>query len=95
MNHGCDGSSNYGVNELEDEDHDGFTEQTIDLTNLSEVNNLHDNMPYDVYSPVSDRHWRHKLNSGDYALRDIKKGEEILTDYLLFSGELTEEDVIQ
>lgn len=95
MNHGCDGSSNYGVNELEDEDHDGFTEQTIDLTNLSEVNDLHDNTSYDVYSPVSDRHWRHKLNSGDYALRDIKKGEEILTDYLSFSGELTEEDVIQ
>ena len=39
-----------------------------------------------VYNPAMERHLRQVLGSNDYTLRDIKKGEEILCNYLEFIG---------
>lgn len=96
LNHGCNGTNNYGF--IYEQDQDAMTELSVDLNNL-DVNQIEDNLVNEAegpYSPVYDRLWRHTLNIGDYALRDIKKGEEILTSYLSFSADLDElkEDVI-
>ena len=42
--------------------------------------------PENVHSPVFERHLRQILAMGDYTLRDIKAGEEILCNYLGFVG---------
>lgn len=48
------------------------------------------------YSPFQERHLREFLGTGDYTLREIKKGEEILSNYLSFvdPSEWTEEVLI-
>ena len=57
-----------------------LTEMNVSLTNPPE--NLL-NEP-SVYNPVIERHLRQRLSTGDYTLRAIKKGEEILCNYLAF-----------
>jgi len=88
-NHGCNGSFNYGFIESEDGEIK-FTESNIDLDNAAEIMEHFTSRPGDPYSPVLDRNWRHSLNSGDYILRDVKEGEEILCDYLSFVGYIIE-----
>ncbi|KAL7541057.1 hypothetical protein ACHAXR_010609 [Thalassiosira sp. AJA248-18] len=94
MNHGCNGTNNYGY--IYDEDREIFTENSIDLDDITEIIQQNLLNSAEAYSPAMERNYRHGLNSGDYALREIKKGEEILTDYLSFSGDLVgfKEDVL-
>ena len=81
---GCNGTSNYGC--IEDEVYVVITEMNADAYNITEIlsKGLVNLAP--VYSPVFERNLMHALNSGDYAFRDIPKGEEIVTDYLKFAG---------
>jgi len=76
-NHGCNGTYNYG------DDGDEFTEMNVDLDHASDdvLNTAH------VWSPVIERHLRQVLGVGDATTRDIKKGEEILCNYLSFIGD--------
>ena len=84
--------SQYGY---QDEGDTFFTEQNADVDNLNELqeNRLNISIPY---SPVYERNLRHLLNSGDYALRKISKGEEILNDYLSYVAdpEDLKEDIV-
>lgn len=84
IDHGCNGTSNYGY--VYDEDAERFTEANADSKNLTEVAEHLINKA-GAYSPVFERNLKHALNSGDYALRAISKGEEIFTDYLAFVGD--------
>lgn len=95
MNHGCNGTYNYGY--IYEEDHGIITEFNVNLDNRTEVVEHLTNSAEGPYSPVFDRHWQHVLNSGDYALRNIKKGEEVLTSYLTYAGNPSEfeEDVMK
>ena len=96
MNHGCNGTSNFGY--IEDEDREvKFTEMNVDLNNLEEISENLISKVRVPYSPVFDRNWRHALNSGDYTLRGVKEGEEVLTDYISFVGNIDDfkEDVMR
>jgi len=77
-NHGCNGTYNIGDDDYE------FTEMNVDLNHAAEdvLNEAH------VWSPVIERHLRQTASIGDTTMRDIKKGEEILCNYLSFIGEL-------
>ncbi len=85
-NHGCNGSYNLCVHGSVD------NEATVDP-----------NQPPDSvllklgigFSPALERNFRQVLTSGDTTNRDIKKGEEILCNYLEFIGNAAhwEEDV--
>ncbi|KAL3804429.1 hypothetical protein HJC23_011357 [Cyclotella cryptica] len=77
-NHGCNGSYNYG-----DEFHE-LTEGTMDLS-LEEIPEDHD-CTAKPYSPIQERHLRQILSAGDVALREIKAGEEILVNYVMFAN---------
>mmetsp|Transcript_17214 Transcript_17214/g.27953 ORF Transcript_17214/g.27953 Transcript_17214/m.27953 type:complete len:145 (+) Transcript_17214:129-563(+) len=77
-NHGCNGTYNYG------DDGIGFTEMNVDLDSAPE-NVL--NKATDVYNPAFERHLRQIMEMGDYTLRDIGKGEEILCNYLSYVGD--------
>eukprot|EP01083_Nonionella_stella_P290826 989557_1 len=85
-NHGCGGKFNYGDDESE------ITEMTADLDEAPEKLL---NKASNVYSPVFERHLRQITSVGDYTIRNIKAGEEILCNYLSFVGDpdLWEEDV--
>ena len=80
---GCNDTSNYGY--IEDEDDVVITEMNADSYNITEISKRLVNLA-PVFSPVYERNLMHALNSGDYAFRDIPKGEEIVTDYLKFAG---------
>lgn len=86
-NHGCNGTYSYG-----DEEGANFTEMNVALERAPEALL---NRASEVYSPVIERHLRQLLAVGDYTLRDIRRGEEILCDYLSFVGDPDdwEEDV--
>ena len=56
-----------------------FTEMNVDLDRAPEALL---NKASEVYSPIYERHLRQILSVGDYTLRDIRQGEEILCDYL-------------
>ena len=73
----------------ENESCGSLTESNVDLNNPKEVSKLVSCAvnKASAFSPVFDRNLRHALNSGDYALRKIKKGEEVTTDYLEFAGD--------
>lgn len=104
MNHGCNGTHNYGdieededdVSEEEAKSHQ-LTEINVDLEDIRGITQKAINKAEVPYSPVFDRNWRHALNSGDYTLRDMKKGEEIFTNYLSFVGDINDfsEDLIR
>jgi len=80
-NHGCDGAYNYGYL---DADGRGLTEANVDLDQVPEdILNAADA----VYSPLYERHLRQKLTVGDSVLRGIRRGEEILCNYLYFVGD--------
>eukprot|EP00978_Attheya_sp_CCMP212_P001313 scaffold2735_cov61-Attheya_sp.AAC.9 len=78
VNHGCNGTYNMGS------ETSGWTEWTVDPMkpppeSLSGTTNS-------VYNPVNDRHLYQLMSGSDFTLRDIKKGEEILDNYLAFTG---------
>lgn len=76
-NHGCNGTYNYG------DDESTVTELNADI-NFAPEDVQNKAVPF---SPVYERHLRQILALGDYFLRDIKQGEEILCNYLSFVGE--------
>ncbi len=86
MNHGCNGRFNYAW--ASDDPLLQFTEMNVgslltkDLDSLFKVGA--------AFNPVYERHLWQMSKSGDVTLRDIKDGEEILTNYLLFSGNIDE-----
>lgn len=51
---------------------------------ITEVNvdDMDDDPPDVVFNPIRERHMRQWLSTGDYTLRDIRKGEEILCNYV-------------
>ena len=84
-NHGCNGTFNLGVPGKEN-----YTEMKIGLHNVGEVIK---SAP--IFSPITERHLRNdQLFS---TLRDIKKGEEVLCNYLEFFGtsDYFEEDILE
>jgi hypothetical protein len=87
MNHGCNGTTNYGSDPKFADDHDNqITETNFGSTSIKDFTaDLINDTP--VYSPVYERHLQHLEKFGDLTLRSIKKGEEIVTDYLEFSGD--------
>jgi len=79
MNHGCNGTKNFGSNPdstITETNFDPSSSSTDDLVNTAPV-----------YSPVHERHLLQLLKFGDLTLRFIKKGEEIVTDYMEFGGD--------
>ena len=80
-NHGCNGTFSYGE--------DGDEEDEVQITEMNADPNfaplgLLNKAP--KHSPVVERHLRQVLSIGDITLKDIKRGEEILCDYLAFIG---------
>lgn len=92
MNHGCNGTYNFG----NEDDVKPFTEMDVEsfFTKDSGMNFINKAPPF---SPVYERHLVQLCKVGDGTTREIKAGEEILTDYLAFGGEIDEfmEDALQ
>jgi hypothetical protein len=88
-NHGCNGTYNYGL--ISDDDHENkVTEANYDIR--SGVDLLqHVLIRAPAYCPIYERNLRRLMYFGGgwalRALRDIKKGEEILADYLTYIGD--------
>jgi len=84
-NHGCNGTYNVGMPGDE-----YYTEMNVDSHHAGEVIK-----PAPIFSPINERHM-HQHYYADSILRDIKKGEEILCNYLDFIGasDSFEEDVM-
>jgi len=74
-NHGCNGTFNYGR-----------------IGNMTEVNADPKQPPPELlygiagFNPVLERNMRHLLSTVDKTTKDIKKGEEILCNYLEYVG---------
>jgi len=82
VNHGCFGTFNVD-DQSRDLDLRHVTEQNFELSNASSERN--------VYDPFHERHLLQNMNNPRISLRDIKKGEELLENYLRFAER--EEDV--
>ena len=78
MNHGCHGTYN-----VDSEEANGITEQNYEKAASIDLQSK-------LYNPYFDRRRRSSEGSYDYALRDIKAGEELLCNYLYFTED--EED---
>ena len=76
VNHGCNGTYNTGTVT-------SFTETTADLDTLAEDIDGKSHTGTSTFNPVVDRHLHFNV---DWAIRDIKAGEEILDNYLSFIG---------
>ncbi len=91
MNHGCNGTYNFVV-----DDWKPFTEMDVEsfFTKDLGMNFINKAPPF---SPVYERHLVQLCKVGDVTTREIKAGEEILTDYLAFGGDIDEfmEDALQ
>jgi len=91
VNHGCNGTYNF----VED-DWKPFTEMDVEsfFTKDLGMNFINKAPPF---SPVYERHLVQLCKVGDVTTREIKAGEEILTDYLAFGGDIDEfmEDALQ
>ncbi|KAL7517141.1 hypothetical protein ACHAWX_002089 [Stephanocyclus meneghinianus] len=74
-NHGCNGTFNYGTESIM------LSELSVDINEIPEGL---DGSKAVAYSPFQERHLRSYSGTGDYTLRDIKAGEEILTNYIAF-----------
>ena len=75
-NHGCRGSNNVGERTHGDE-------FSVDLNAPEESINGKSHSGTSVFNPFIDRHL---FFAGDESTRDIKAGEEILDNYLAFTG---------
>jgi hypothetical protein len=85
-NHGCIGTYNVGQPGKK-----CYTEMSVHLHHAE--GELIESAP--IFSPITERHIRQFLTQ-DFFLRDVKKGEEILCNYLEFIGDSNnwEEDVM-
>ncbi len=79
-NHGCNGTDNYGPH------YPHYTENTVDLDKVPE---LFDHIG--SFNPVVERHLRQFMTADGGSSRVIAAGEELLTNYLLFSGNVLED----
>ena len=62
-----------------------FVNHGCNSTHNVESSILH--LKYDgIFDPASDRHLHHINNGFDIFIRDVKKGEEIFSDYTGFTG---------
>mmetsp|Transcript_54572 Transcript_54572/g.163036 ORF Transcript_54572/g.163036 Transcript_54572/m.163036 type:complete len:115 (-) Transcript_54572:364-708(-) len=77
VNHGCNGTYNVG-----DYENIEYTEFTVDAKSVP--SDMSDRVLLRTYHPIIDRHMGSYLSGGDFALNDIKAGEEILNNYLNF-----------
>jgi hypothetical protein len=86
MNHGCNGTKNFGSdpNFMNNPD-STITEMNFDPSLSSSSDDFVSTAP--VYSPVHERHLLQVQKFGDVTLRSITKGEEIVTDYMEFGGD--------
>jgi len=88
VNHGCNGSGNIGTLgvgfKITLEDHESLNENTAMHLNHNEISHRFYDTSF-TYNPVISRHVLLISGGLNYALRDIKKGEEIFTNYILFS----------
>jgi hypothetical protein len=75
-NHGCNETFNFGTDDAT------WSELSVSLDSIPP--GLDGNLA-DAYSPFQERHLREYAGGGDYTLREIKAGEEILTNYLGFA----------
>lgn len=78
-NHGCRGNYNSG-------DETSFDEFTARIDVLDDEVNGKSHVGTTLFNPVVDRHLRFHAASPDTTLRDIEAGEEILCNYLSFTG---------
>ena len=91
-NHGCNGTYNFGL--LSSKDHDNqITEVNFHARISADLTqNMNILIKAPAYCPIYERNLRRLMvNGGAWAcraLRKIKKGEEILHDYLTYSGDL-------
>ena len=76
VNHGCNKTYNIGTESSVDE-----LTANVDVFPHDLSGNSH--AQTSTYNPVVDRHLRHEA---DQSIRDIKAGEEILDNYLAFTG---------
>ena len=82
-NHGCNGTYNIGASSSQL----SLTEFTADPKKPP------DSIEHDLYNPWLDRNL-HFTDDIDISLRDLRKGEEILSDYLKFAADSWESDVL-
>jgi len=84
VNHGCNATNNI-VGERaanpRSEDDPYYSELTLDPEKSGVLNPVRVNS---VFQPVVDRHLPHAMASFDVAFRDVKAGEEMKQNYLLF-----------
>jgi len=82
-NHGCNGTFNI-IEWSSEKEPDALTEQTATPSDYEE----HAPFQREFYDIFYDRHIAHNALTSEVAKRDIKAGEEILSDYLfLISSE--------
>lgn len=97
-NHGCNGTQNAGPRkfsecagcerEIHNSDFEELNESTTDIETLKmAVSAPNEGFGYD---PVIDRHLTQYTSGNDFALRDLKAGEEIFTNYLPYTMSKTE-----
>lgn len=92
-NHGCQSTYNMGPakdfeNNLDDAVIEDMDESSVNFESLITARSGA-KLGYG-YNPVNDRHLTSFCNGEDYALRDIKAGEEMYTNYLPYVKDLTE-----
>mmetsp|Transcript_21435 Transcript_21435/g.44064 ORF Transcript_21435/g.44064 Transcript_21435/m.44064 type:complete len:372 (+) Transcript_21435:1-1116(+) len=91
VNHGCNGSANAGEIGVDN----AVTEMTADAAAMPRA---HGRISADsIHHVAMDRHLNQVMSDGDYSMRDIKAGEEILNNYLDFTGDAAdwEKDVME
>lgn len=82
MNHGCNGTSNYGKEEQGD-----ITEWSADPdTFLPHLSFNRRQRGDSIFDPVLDRNFYELVIDGDITTKDIKAGDEILDNYLRMIG---------
>ena len=80
-NHGCNGSYNSASNPEKSE----LTEQNAFESDDDEEDSADDDISWVGYQPQKHRKLHHINSSPEYVLEDLKAGDEIFSNYLLFT----------
>merc|ERR1740124_217819 len=91
-NHGCHGTYNMGpVKNFESNLDDAEIEEMNESSDFDALIRARSTQKAGYgYNPVNDRHLAAFCNGEDYALRDIKAGEEMFTNYLPYVKDVEE-----
>lgn len=81
VNHGCNGTYNVVDSYYVLSDKERVTEQNA---KESDYFDFFEEEEYNSYNPYRLRHIHHANSNSDYSLSDIKAGEELFVDYLMF-----------